>query len=234
MSLQFDRPTEWAMTLASKLGIPDPDEIWKLANEIQQYHVKDKDELQLERFEHLAALSSDDSEFDSLDDEEDEAFMQALKAQRFRKAKEFAENSRYGSLRQISKADYVREVSNVDGWVVLLLHQDHLEISNLVRSCLCGLAKRYPTHKFVQIKADDCVEGYADQLVPTVLVYFDKVKMHNFVGPSAFGGERCTTDYLEYLFGQFEILETDFEEDPLPKISAGSRFNLTIHGRKHE
>ena len=54
--------------------------------------------------------------------------------------------------------------------------------------CIEKLAAKYTKTKFVRIISTDCIHGYPDRNLPTVLIYKDTECKHNLVGSLPFGG----------------------------------------------
>ena len=59
--------------------------------------------------------------------------------------------------------------------------------------CLERLAAKFRRTKFLRIISNDCIPGYPDRNLPTVLVYKDTECKHNLVGALPYGG-RLTPD----------------------------------------
>lgn len=59
--------------------------------------------------------------------------------------------------------------------------------------CLEGIAAKYMRTKFLKIVSNDCIPGYPDRNLPTLLIYKDTECKHNLVGILPYGG-RMTPD----------------------------------------
>ena len=57
---------------------------------------------------------------------------------------------------------------------------------------LHGAPARHAATKFLQIKADACIENYPDRNVPTLLLYHDGVLQSQVVGLAELGGPRVS------------------------------------------
>ncbi len=53
---------------------------------------------------------------------------------------------------------------------------------------LIDFAKKYPMLKILKIPGDQCIEGYPDRLMPTILVYGPKEFRSQVVGLAELGG----------------------------------------------
>ena len=60
--------------------------------------------------------------------------------------------------------------------------------SAVMGECIEKLAAKYTKTKFVRIISTDCIPGYPDRNLPTILIYKDTECKHNLVGRLPFGG----------------------------------------------
>jgi hypothetical protein len=58
----------------------------------------------------------------------------------------------------------------------------------LLAAVLGDFAKKYPMLKILKIPGDQCIEGYPDRLMPTLLVYGPKEYRSQLVGLAELGG----------------------------------------------
>jgi len=82
-------------------------------------------------------------------------------------------HNKYGQLYEISRDEYVKEVTQADpeSFVVLNLYQSYIEVSELFNQIFCQLAKKYADVKFIKIIANKCSENFPDVNVPTLIIY---------------------------------------------------------------
>lgn len=159
----------------------------------------------------LAELDELDEDDEFLDDhilnQYREARMSELKAQ--------ARLEKYGDVREIIKSDYEREVAEAsnDCLVVCHLYSEGILESRLLSKCMSELAPRFKTVKFIRIVASNCIEGYPDKNVPTIVIYRDGECQKQLIGLSTLGGKRMKTEDLEWCLAQFG-LPSDMEADP--------------------
>lgn len=179
MNVEVDttEDTEWNDILRAHKIIPekpkDPDE--------------NREELLEEARQLQHASRLDDLELDELaelEDEEDDAIIEQYRARRMREMQETATRSVFGSLIPISKAEYTREVTEASSkhWVYVFLYKDYLTASKKLRPIMTEFANRYASLKVCAIVADQALEGYPDQAVPTILVYHGGDMREQFVG----------------------------------------------------
>ena len=58
----------------------------------------------------------------------------------------------------------------------------------LLAAVLTDFAKKYPMLKILKIPGDQCIEGYPDRLMPTLLVYGPNEYRTQIVGLAELGG----------------------------------------------
>lgn len=108
------------------------------------------------------------AELDELEEDEefaDTRFLDDYRQKRIAEMKEKAKTEKFGTVQNLVRADFVREVSDAskECWVVVHLHQDYVEKSNTLAQHLRLLAPKHKATKFLQIEADQCIEGYPDK-----------------------------------------------------------------------
>ena len=64
----------------------------------------------------------------------------------------------------------------------------------VLQHCLEELAGQYRHVKFLSMRATDCIPGYPDTNLPTVLVYHDGQCARTLVGLQPFGGSRLSPE----------------------------------------
>lgn len=131
-----------------------------------------------------------------------------------------AAKNKFGTLRELSRSDYVKQVTEAskDHWVVLLMHQDRcvrtfharclhlslthsltppvlvhrIEKSSYLKAKLALLAPKHKAVKFLWIVADQCVEKFPDREVPTVLLYHEGEMVTKITDITEYGGAGFT------------------------------------------
>lgn len=76
------------------------------------------------------------------------------------------------------------------------------------------LAREHSGTKFVRIRAQDCIPGYPDKNVPTLLLYFNGKMQQQLVGTGEYGSGAPTKDSVEWVLAHRRVLKTDMTEDP--------------------
>ena len=139
--------------------------------------------------------------------------------QRIAEMKAAAAKNKFGTLRELSRSDYVKQVTEAskDHWVVLLMHQDRcvsedlpcalssplthslppvlvhrIEKSSYLKAKLALLAPKHKAVKFLWIVADQCVEKFPDREVPTVLLYHEGEMVTKITDITEYGGAGFT------------------------------------------
>eukprot|EP01029_Cantina_marsupialis_P014236 TRINITY_DN3149_c0_g1_i2.p1 TRINITY_DN3149_c0_g1~~TRINITY_DN3149_c0_g1_i2.p1 ORF type:complete len:249 (-),score=71.70 TRINITY_DN3149_c0_g1_i2:132-878(-) len=153
------------------------------------------------------------------DDSDDEAVRRKYIQQRMEEFRQSLMKPKFGSVLSLSKADYVKEVTEASKskWVVVHLHQDHIMTSKRMQKCLAEVAGRKGEIKFMEIIADQCMENYPDSNVPTLLLYHEGVNKKQIVGSGLFGGSTMTADDLEWVLSQMGVCKTTMTENPRAK-----------------
>lgn len=82
----------------------------------------------------------------------------------------------------------------------------------IFNACIGELAQRYPNTKFVKILSTDCIPGYPDENLPTVLIYKDTKVIQNLVGLHHFGGRSTSPDKVALALSCFGDVCGDEEE----------------------
>ena len=114
------------------------------------------------------------NELDLLEDEdlEDDRVFEQFRRQRLQEFKQLQSKEVYGTVTQISKPDYQKEVTDASKEVAVVVHlfQSHVPDSKLLLAIMDRLASKYRTVKFLKIQADMCIPYYPDKNVPTLLL----------------------------------------------------------------
>lgn len=133
--------------------------------------------------QHDPIANKNIEELKEIEDEFDDDFLEQYKQKRLEEIKVMSQKPQFGTVEEISKQDYVNEVTNApkDVFVVLHLHQDYSEVSSRLNLILIELAKVHKTVKFLRIKADRCIENFPDTKVPTTIIYKSGELLHNII-----------------------------------------------------
>ncbi|RIA86258.1 thioredoxin-like protein [Glomus cerebriforme] len=187
--------TEWNDILRAR-GILPPkegpteeeifEEMDKAIREKQEKHLEDKtlDEL------------------DKLEDEEDDRILAEYRQKRIAEMKAEASQEKFGQLIQISKPDFIREVTEAsqEVWVIVHLFKDPIPECKLMNVHLSTLAEKHKATKFVKIIGDQCIPNYPDKNLPTLLIYGYGDLQQQLVGLSQLGGMNMTPQGNFFLF----------------------------------
>lgn len=165
----------------------------------------------------------EDKDLEQLQQDEDLLDEQVLAKYRQRRLKEMQEDAkrpRFGTLTEINRQAYVREVNEAPPgvFVVLHLYQECVTLCRLLNTILKQLAKKFIHSKFIKIQATQCNEDFLDSDCPTLLVYLDgKLNKQLSRCAGALGGSRMTPEAVEWVLAENGVLETELEENPLEK-----------------
>ncbi|KAI9230463.1 MAG: thioredoxin-like protein [Piptocephalis tieghemiana] len=144
---------------------------------------------EVERRRQTNPLEDEDLEgLEELEDDFDDEVIQEYRRKRMQEMQDQASNRRFGDVRYINKPDWVREVTEAsqDVHVVVHMYKEGWVPCRLLNSQLEELAKHYAQIKFVKIISDQCVPGYPDRNLPTLLVYSKGDVQGQLIGPQAF------------------------------------------------
>lgn len=137
--------------------------------------------------------------------------------------------AQFGALYPLTRDEYTKEVTegSKECWVVVLLYNDAVDASRALQEVLERLAPKHKAVKFLRIKADQCIEGFPDRNVPTLLLYHEGENQRQLMGPGVYGGKRngagITEDTVEWVLADEGVLSTDLTEDPRPEQGSGSK-----------
>lgn len=139
----------------------------------------------------------DEEELEDLEDEfRDDRFLEEYRQKRLEEMRARAGVRDFGGVAFITGSDFVKEVTNAGEGVkvVVVLYKNRHERSERILGCMEEVASQFPTTKFVKIIATDCIKGYPDHNVPTVLVYENTNCKHTVVGVKEFGGDKMNSE----------------------------------------
>jgi len=123
-------------------------------------------------------------ELDELEDDlDDDSVLAKYREQRLAELAATAATSKFGSVLEIERSDWMREINEAskESFVVVHVFQDYLEASNRVDGALSRLATERRRVKFVRIKATAAAENWPDDRLPAVLVYKDGSIAHQLM-----------------------------------------------------
>lgn len=140
----------------------------------------------LDPLKHLTQNATRE-ELDELDEDDeyaDDDFLAKYREARIEQLQTAAAKEVFGSVFDLEKADWVREVNEVSrkAWVFVHLFQDYVVDCVALSAVMNDLSARYPAVKFVKIKATSAVETWPDGNLPAVYLYRDGEMKHQLVG----------------------------------------------------
>jgi len=158
------------------------------------------------------------SELNEKEDEDwdDDGLIEKIRQQRISEMKDLQARSKYGDVREISAVDYVDEVNKAgdDVWVVLHLYKSGIPLCELINQHIQGLARKFPTVKFLKSVSTTCIPNYPDKNLPTLFIYFEGNMKNQIAGPMSFGGMSLTQNDLEWMLSNKGALKSTFKSDP--------------------
>jgi hypothetical protein len=170
--MAYDVTSQWD-DIHRKLGNYE-----ELPHETKQFEFSKAAIQKLEDYDPLSHKTLD--ELDELEDDLDEEFLNQYKQQRLKEITEEKAKPKFVGLREISRQDYIDEVTNAekDTFVVLHLYQSFVETCTLINQVLDQLSHIHRNIKFLKIVSTKCIENYPDTHVPTIIVYKNGKMLH--------------------------------------------------------
>ncbi|CAD8177919.1 unnamed protein product [Paramecium pentaurelia] len=190
-----------------------------VTTEWEDIHVKHGNYVEREKVTTLAetyqqAIQKLDEKQDSDDDFfEDDEFTKQYKNQRLQQMMEQAQKKLYGEVYEISRDEYVKQVTEAskDRFVVLSLYQDYIIESLKLNEVLQELAKQYKEIKFVKMVATKCIENFPDDQCPCFIIYKDTKAVSNI--PFIHKLRKITFASIEDLLISQGVIPKPVEED---------------------
>eukprot|EP00903_Cladosiphon_okamuranus_P015976 g14756.t1 len=156
-------------------------------------------------------------ELDELEDElADDGMLEKYRAQRVAEMKAKAAAAKFGELYEISKADWVREVTDgsKSATVVAHLYEDGIVECRVMEAALRSIASKFREVKFVKIRSQQAVEKWPEANLPTLFIYRDGALSTQLIRIDALGGKQMKADDLEWYLASLGVVETEMEENP--------------------
>lgn len=137
------------------------------------------------------------AELDELEDEmDDDRILETYRAQRLAEMREQAVRNRFGDVQEITKEEWVREVTDASNscHVVVHLYQDSVIECRLMNEALLVLAPKFRHVKFLKIRSTLAVPNWPDQNLPTLFVYHKGALATQLLTARTLGGTDMTPD----------------------------------------
>lgn len=172
------------------------------------------------------------------EDEEEDEFLQEYRRKRLEEMDAAVQKMdsqvkiANGTYDMIRGSDFVKEVTEASEkvWVVCHLRKDSVADCGILDACLEVLAERYKgVTKFVKIVSTDCIPGYPDAHLPTMLLYHGKKCVKTLVGLGAVGGQGTSPDRVALTLNQYGSVCGDPGEERDAQIKGLVREMLDRH-----
>lgn len=102
--------------------------------------------------------------------------------------------------------------------MVCHLFKDAVNDCGILNACLGELSERYHNTKFLKIISTECIPGYPDENLPTVLLYHNTKCVHTFVGLAAVGGKATSPDRVAMALNCYGPVCGDSEQDAQEQV----------------
>ena len=76
------------------------------------------------------------------------------------------------------------------------------------------IASKFRRLKVVRIDSTDCIPGYPDKNLPTLLLYRDDDLLGQLVGTAPYGGSAYGVDDVEWELSQKGLVDTELGRNP--------------------
>ncbi|XP_036621352.1 phosducin-like protein 2 [Trichosurus vulpecula] len=207
--------TEWNDILRD-FGILPPKEVKK--DETEEMVLRLQKEAMAKPYEKMTLAQLKEAEDDF--DDEDMRAMETYRLKRLQEWKALQKTKKFGELREISGNQYVKEVTNAekDVWVIIHLYRSSIQMCLLLNQHLSVLARKFPETKFVKAVVNSCIQHYHDRCLPTIFVYKNGQIEGKFIGIIECGGINLKLEELEWKLAQVGAIQTDLEENPKKQI----------------
>ncbi|CAE7276437.1 pdcl3 [Symbiodinium natans] len=121
-----------------------------------------------------------------------------------------AASARFGELRQLCRAEYIREVTEASAagqWVLVLLYTESSHACHAMMRPWAEAARRFPAVKFLKGVASEIIPDFPDSLTPTVIMYKDKECAKKVQGLADWGGQnRVCADSVEWVLAELGVV----------------------------
>jgi len=106
--------------------------------------------------------------------------MAEYRDKRLAQMREQVSKEKYGTVEEIVKADWTREVNDAsqECWVLVHLYQTYAEECGLMGAALDTLAAKFKALKIVKIKSTAAVENFPDKNLPALFMYHEGSMQH--------------------------------------------------------
>ncbi|XP_074131561.1 phosducin-like protein 2 isoform X1 [Sminthopsis crassicaudata] len=207
--------TEWNDILRD-FGILPPKEVKKdMADDLVLHLQK---ETTAKPYESMTLNQLKEAEDDF--DDEDMRAMESYRQKRLQEWKALQKTQKFGELREISGDQYVKEVTNAekDVWVIIHLYRTSNRMCLMLNQHLSVLARKFPEVKFLKALVNSCIQHYHDRCLPTLFVYKNGQIQRKFIGIFECGGVNLKLEELEWKLAEVGAIQTDLEENPKKQI----------------
>jgi len=162
----------------------------------------------------------DELEDDVANDDDEERMLAKFRAARIAEMKKEALKARFGTIETLARDEFIPKVKiastngGVDGkpmFVIVELYREGLERSALTSKAISELAERHPDVKFVRMVSDQCIQGWPDSRVPSIIVYFNGEMKEQLIGLPECGNGKVQN--LARILWQCGVLPKPDEDD---------------------
>jgi len=175
------------------------------------------------RADAIEATRGNLAELDELEEDDefgDEAFLQSFREARLAELKQERATEIFGSVNEITKADWMREVNDASKgfWVVCHLYADRVDACGIMHGLLSRFAAKFRAVKVLRIVATQAVENYPDDRLPGLFCYHEGELQHQLITLEQDGlhGLRTRDADLEWWLASKGVVATELDGPPQP------------------
>ncbi|EFC47110.1 predicted protein [Naegleria gruberi] len=219
--------TEWTV-LQRQHGnlpeLPEEEEVDKVA-----YFKSAKEEFQ-NQYAGATLEQINELEQDSKYNEEEDDFLQQIKARRLLELKQKQMATKFGGVQEISATEYVKEVCQTPDkttFVVVHLYAPAIEDCKILDDRLTKLSNKFLEVKFVRIRGSAAIPNFPEKNCPTLLIYRGGNNVAQFVGLGKIGGREMTANDLEWILSTIGVVKSEMKQPPSSRVAGNSGFKFT-------
>jgi hypothetical protein len=125
--------------------------------------------------------------------------LQIFREQRLNELKVKRATNRFGSVTEISKGDWISEVTEGSKTCLVIAHlyEDSVVECQLMENALSVLAPKFPHIKFVRIKSTHAIENWPTRNLPTLFIYQNGDLSHQLLTLKSLYGTSMTADGMD-------------------------------------
>ncbi len=186
---------------------------------------EDEDAREVTLQDVLATRTIDELEQLEEDGFDDIKTLDEYREKRLRELKIMQALNRFGTVYEITKDEWLREVTECSHTCHVLIHlyQDYVEDCRLMDDTLQIVAQRFKYVKILRIRSTQASENWPDSNLPTLFVYDKGALAHTLSTLKEVGGKGMTPQDLEWWLATRKIVTSELEGNPRTTAAKGGK-----------